>query len=144
MDKKYKTLLVKQANESVTIEKLVLPIIRRAGYNTEDLTNVEEEYLIKDDASFILVDRMLKNSKGNAMCSIQVKKVGNTYPLRKDIEKTIPLANRAGILHNVFCDGIEWRIFEGTKQTKAINLLTQNAESKEESLVNYFASLRRT
>ena len=128
-------LLVKQVNEAVTIEKLVIPIVRRAGFNTEDINSVEEEYEIKTEDGSIFIDRAIKNARGEVVCGIQAKKVGNTYFLSKDVNKTIPAIVMRDIAYGIFTDGIEWRIFEGRKHMKTVNLLGSNSKVGEEYLV---------
>lgn len=130
-----------KVNEAVTIGKIVEPILRIAGINTEDFNRIEEEYEIKTTRGSIIVDRMLKNISGKAICAVQVKKIGDTYSLKSDIHKTIPIITDIGVTYSIYTDGIEWRIFRANKHLCTINLLAQNTEKKKIYLVNLIKRL---
>ena len=124
-------------NEAVTIGKLINPIIRKAGFNVEDLNSVEEEYEIKAYNGSIFVDRMLKDKSGRPACAVQAKKVGSTHLLDTDVKKTIPYFLKAGILHSIFTDGTEWRIFKEGKHHRTLNLLGKTAKRDQKYLIHF-------
>ena len=135
-------LLMKKANEAVTIGKLIYPIIREAGFNTEDINSVEEEYEIQAIKSSIFVDRMLKDKNGKPTCALQAKKVGDTYLLGGDIKKTLPHTLKAGIQYSVFTEGTEWRLYKEGRHYRTLYLRGQNAKRDQEYLVDFLKSIR--
>lgn len=101
---------LQRLKEAPTLAKLVDPILREAGFNTEDMESVQEEYEVRIEASAVEIDRCLKES-GKPLIFLQAKPIGRRDLFKVDYYKTFRAAFCANVLFCIFTDGISWEFY---------------------------------
>lgn len=96
--------------EAPTLAKLIDPLLRKAGFDTEDINSVHEEYEIQTEKAAIEIDRCLKKS-GKPVILLQAKPIGRRDLFKVDYDKTFSAALQSSISFCVFTDGICWEFY---------------------------------
>lgn len=104
------TYYLQGLKETPTLAKLVDPLLRKAGFDTENMESVHEEYEVQTEKSAVEIDRCLKKS-GKPIIFLQAKPVGRRDLFRVDYDKTFRAASSASIIFCVFTDGIYWEFY---------------------------------
>lgn len=137
---------LQRLKEAPTLAKLVDPVLREAGFNTEDIESVQEEYEVKTEVVAVEIDRCLKES-GNPMIFLQAKPIGRRDLFKVDYDKTFRAAVRANVSFCVFTDGISWEfyIIEQSEESKSPQLMKKveilYEPAKQDEIVQTFKNL---
>lgn len=104
------TYYLQGLKEAPTLAKFVDPILREAGFNTEDIESVDEEYEVKIEVTAVEIDRCLKRA-GKPAIFLQAKPIGRRDLFKVDYDKTFKAASCANVSYCVFTDGISWEFY---------------------------------
>ena len=104
-----KSLPIQGVNEAVTLAKLIDPILREAGFDTEDIKSVEEEFSVEIDSETVIIDRCLKR-RGKTLVFLQAKQVGRKNLFKNDVSKTRRVASKYQVPFIIFTDGVFWEL----------------------------------
>lgn len=140
------TFYVQGLREAPTIAKLIDPLLKNAGFDTEDIDSVEEEYSVRTNLGTVEIDKCLKCS-GKPYVFLQAKPIGKTHLFKIDYKKTFEAAFSQGIPYAVFTDGVLWEFYSVFQSSLTIhpqmiwqvNLLYDS--SKHSELVQKLQSL---
>lgn len=133
--------------ETPTLAKIIDPLTRMAGFDTEDMDSVQEAYDVRASKFSVEIDRCLKKD-GKPIMFLQAKPIGRNYLFKVDYEKTFKAAQKAGIDICIFTDGMVWEFYsfnksldiETPRRFKEINIL--NNSSGYEELIQILKDLR--
>lgn len=124
------TFYIQGLREAPTIAKLIEPILREVGLNTEDINSIEEEFIVNTNLGAVAVDRCLK-SKGRPWIFLQAKPIGKAYLFKVDYKKTFDAAFKQGVPYVIFTDGNWWEFYEQDNLLRRIDLLHKPQKSSE-------------
>ena len=96
--------------EAPTLAKLIDPIIREVGLDTEDIESVHEEYEVKTEVAAVEIDRCLKKA-GKPIIFLQAKPIGRRDLFKVDYIKTFRAASCENVFFCVFTDGVSWEFY---------------------------------
>jgi len=117
---KIQTYYLHGLKEAPTLAKLIDPVLREAGFNTEDIESVQEEYEIKTELAAVEIDRCLKKA-GKPVIFLQAKPVGRKDLFKVDYKKTFSAAKVAEVTFCIFTDGIYWEFYAINQSLEASN-----------------------
>lgn len=105
-----KKFYIQGLREAPTLAKFIDPVLREAGFNTEDIESVHEEYEVRTETSVVEIDRCLKES-GKPVILLQAKPMGRRDLFKVDYGKTFRAALCADVSFCIFTDGISWEFY---------------------------------
>lgn len=105
-----KEFYIQGLKEAPTLAKFIDPVLRQAGFDTEDIESVHEEYEVRTEVVAVEIDRCLK-VVGEPLIFLQAKPIGRRDLFNVDYKKTFKAASEAGIIFCVFTDGISWEFY---------------------------------
>ena len=124
------TFYVQGLREAPTIAKLIEPILREAGSNTDDINSIEEEYVVYTSFGTVAIDRCLKK-EGRPWVFLQAKPIGKACLFKVDYKKTFEAAFKQGVPYIIFTDGNWWEFYEHGNLLWRIDLLHKPHKSSE-------------
>lgn len=134
--------------ETPTLAKIIDPIARKAGFDTEDSTSIQEAYDVKTSDYTVEIDRCLKKDN-KPIIFLQAKQIGRKDLFKVDYIKTFNAAKKAGVDICIFADGMIWEFYsfnmslypETPRLFKKIDILDN--PSGYEELIQILGDLRR-
>ncbi|MDO8570663.1 MAG: hypothetical protein Q7R97_03715 [Candidatus Daviesbacteria bacterium] len=138
---------LQRIKETPTLAKIIDPITRKAGFDTEELTSVQEAYDVNTGEYSVELDRCLKRDN-KPIIFLQAKPIGRQDLFKVDYSKTFKAAKKAGVDICLFTDGRIWKFYsfnmslysETPRLFKTIDVLN-NLPGYEE-LIQILADLR--
>jgi len=110
------TFYIQGLREAPTITKLIVPLLREAGINNDDINSTEEEFNVQTSFGAVAIDICIK-IKGRPWIFLQAKPIGKAYLFRVDYKKTFEAAFKQRIPYVIFTDGNSWEFYKKTLQS---------------------------